>query len=73
MHTFARPAEKTLSVERTPVEGSCPECGGSGLQSYDALSEGGWWHVVKCSFCLTSVDRTPAPRLGPITPLVPTT
>jgi hypothetical protein len=61
-----RPAEPTLSVERQDVEGQCPACGESALQSYPVLSEGGWFDVVKCSNCLHSVSRKPGPKLGPI-------
>jgi endogenous inhibitor of DNA gyrase (YacG/DUF329 family) len=70
MHTFPRPSQKTLTAERDDVDGTCPECGASALQTYDALSEGGWWRVVKCAECLASVERTRGPRLGPISPLV---
>jgi vanillate/4-hydroxybenzoate decarboxylase subunit D len=66
-HTFARPEELHLSVERETVEGSCPECGGETLKRYPVLSEGGWWMVVKCQDCLFSVEREPWGRLGSIT------
>jgi hypothetical protein len=61
-----RPTEATLSVEREDVDGQCPACGESTLQSYPVLSEGGWFDVVKCSNCLHSVSREPGPKLGPI-------
>ena len=69
MHTFPRPQETHLSVERRPVEGSCPACGADALASYRVLGEGGLWDVVKCQECLTSVSRERAPRLGSLTPL----
>jgi hypothetical protein len=56
---------KTLAVERIPVEGSCPICGGSDLQRYPVMSEGGWFDVVKCQDCLNSIERIPGPLLGP--------
>jgi hypothetical protein len=66
-HTFARPEEPYLYVEKVAVEGSCPECGGESLKRYPVLSEGGWWEVVKCQDCLFSVEREPWARLGSIT------
>ena len=69
MQTYPRPAEPYVDVPREPVEGSCPECGSSELRRYPVLSEGGWWDVVKCQQCLTSVSRERAPRLGSLTPL----
>jgi hypothetical protein len=61
-----RPSEPTLSVQRAPVDGNCPQCGTSALQAYPLLSEGGWFDVVKCAHCLHSVARNPGPKLGPI-------
>lgn len=61
-----RPTEKYLSVVRSTVEGACPRCGATALQAYPVLSEGGWFDVVKCSECLTSVERRPGPKLGPV-------
>jgi hypothetical protein len=69
MHTFPRPQEPHLSVERAPVEGACPECGAQALAAYRVLAEGGLWDVVKCQECLASVTRERAPRLGSLTPL----
>jgi hypothetical protein len=69
VHSFPRPAQTHLHVERTAVAGSCPECGGSDLATYRVLSEGGWWQVEKCQSCLASLRRTPAPALGSFTPL----
>lgn len=66
MASYPRPKEPRISVEREPVEGKCPECGGGPLQRYPVLSEGGWWDVVKCHACLFSVSREPGPRLGKI-------
>lgn len=68
--TYPRPQELTLTVQRTDVEGSCPECGRSELKAYPVLSEGGWFDVVKCQNCLHSVSRTRGPLLGPISLLV---
>ena len=68
-HTFPRPSEPFLSVERTPVEGTCPECASANLAAYPVISEGGWWDVVKCQSCLASVARDPGPLFGVYTPL----
>jgi hypothetical protein len=69
MHTFQRPTEKHLSVERRPVEGTCPECGAAELAEYRVLSDGGWFDVQKCQRCLASVKREPAPPFGSYVPL----
>lgn len=63
---YPRPQEKTQSVERVPVAGTCPECGDGSLQKYPVLGEGGWFDVVKCQGCLFSLEREPGPLLGPI-------
>ncbi len=55
-----------ISVERTPVEGTCPGCGAAALAAYPVHSEGGWFDVVKCLECLHSVSRERGPLLGPI-------
>ena len=57
MHTFQRPGEKHLSVERRPVEGACPECGAEELAEYRVLGDGGWFDARKCQRCLASVSR----------------
>jgi vanillate/4-hydroxybenzoate decarboxylase subunit D len=67
MHTFPRPTELHLSVEREPVDGTCPECGAEDLKRYPVLSEGGWWTAVKCQSCLASISREPWNLLGSIT------
>ena len=64
---FMRPTTPEVHAVRTPVEGKCPECGGSGLEAYRVLSEGGWWNVVKCPRCLHARSREPGPLLGPLT------
>ena len=69
MHTFPRPQQTHLSVEREPAEGACPTCGAQALASYRVLGEGGLWDVVKCQECLTSASRERAPRLGSLIPL----
>jgi len=63
---YPRPEERTLFVEREPVEGSCPECGAQELQRYPVLADNGWFDVVKCQACLASVERNPGPLHGPI-------
>ena len=68
-HTFQRPAERYLFVERRPVEGACPECGAEELAEYCVLGDGGWFDVRKCQACLASVNREPAPPFGSYVPL----
>lgn len=55
-----------ISVERVRVDGSCPSCGAADLFGYPVLSEGGWYQVVKCQRCLTSMSREPWSLLGPV-------
>lgn len=69
MHTFPRPSEQHLHVERTPVEGTCAECGAAELAAYRVLGDGGWFDVVKCQGCLASVSRERAPMFGSYVPL----
>lgn len=61
-----RPAQKFLTVERTPVDGECPRCDAAALAAYPVLSEGGWFDVVKCGNCLASIERKPGPKLGAV-------
>ena len=68
-HSFPRPSQPFLSVERRRVEGTCPECGANDLAEYPVLSEGGWWDVRKCQSCLASVSREPGPLFGVYVPL----
>ena len=69
MHSFPRPTEQYLSAERTPAEGTCPECGAAELADYRVLSEGGWWDVRKCQRCLASVTRERGAALRLYVPL----
>jgi hypothetical protein len=69
MHSFPRPSEPHLDVERRPADGACPECGATELADYRVLGEGGWWEVRKCQRCLASVSREPGPPYGSLTPL----
>ncbi len=48
-HTFQRSAERHLHVERTPLAGSCPECGAQELAAYRVLSDGGFFDVQQVS------------------------
>ena len=64
---FMRPSTPEVHTQRDAVAGTCPACQAQSLQRYRVLSEGGWWNVVKCSQCLTSVSREPGPLLGPLT------
>jgi transposase-like protein len=66
-HAFARPEEPYLSVEKEPIDGTCPECGSEDLRRYPVLTEGGWWYVVKCQECLFSLERERGGRMGEIT------
>ncbi|HEY7691699.1 MAG TPA: hypothetical protein VH816_05090 [Gaiellaceae bacterium] len=68
-HTFPRPGERHLSVERRSVAGACPECGAEQLAEYRVLGDGGWFDVRKCQACLASVSREPAPPFGSYLPL----
>jgi vanillate/4-hydroxybenzoate decarboxylase subunit D len=52
-----------IDAFREPIDGSCPNCGESGLARYQVLAEGGWFEVVKCQNCLHSIERT---RLDPL-------
>ncbi|GLI26520.1 hypothetical protein ARHIZOSPH14_07620 [Agromyces rhizosphaerae] len=69
MHTFPRPANERLHVDRVPLGRTCPECGGADVRTYRVLSEGGWWQAVKCQDCLASLEREPSPALGSFVPL----
>jgi vanillate/4-hydroxybenzoate decarboxylase subunit D len=71
MHTFPRPSERHLHVERTAVDATCPECGSTDISEYPVFSEGGWWNVRKCQQCLCSLQRQPGPRFGSYEPLGP--
>jgi uncharacterized Zn finger protein len=62
---YARPQQPTIFLQRADVEGACPACGESRLKAYPVLSEGGWFNVVKCQNCLTSVSRDPD-TTGPV-------
>lgn len=68
-HSFPRPSEPYVSVERRAVDGTCPECGATALAAYPVLSENGWWDVVKCQSCLCSISREPGPLFGVYVPL----
>ncbi len=67
-HSFPRPEQSQMYVERTRVAGACPACGAEELAEYPVLTEGGWWSVRKCQRCLTSVSRTPGPLFGSFEP-----
>jgi hypothetical protein len=64
MADLGRQAAGLSRTERSPVSGSCPECGAAALARYPVVSEGGWFEVVKCQECLASVARTRWSRLG---------
>jgi NMD protein affecting ribosome stability and mRNA decay len=54
------------SVVRTPVGGACPACGAEELAEYPVVSTGGWFRVVKCQQCLSSISRERWHRLGDV-------
>ena len=58
--------EPGVPVERTPVAGVCPSCGAAELAEYPVVSTGGWFRVVKCQACLTSISRERWHRLGDV-------
>lgn len=64
--TSERTTSPPLTQVRDAVAGACPSCGDGQLHRYPVNSEGGWWEVVKCQTCLSSVSRTKIGRLGPI-------
>ncbi|MFS4108362.1 MULTISPECIES: hypothetical protein [unclassified Streptomyces] len=66
MSEDSRTTSRPLFLERRPIEGTCPRCGAEQLCGYPVNSEGGWFDVVKCQYCLLSVSRERGPRLGPI-------
>jgi hypothetical protein len=66
MPPFQRPVTPTVSVEREPASGTCPECGADELARYPVISERGWEIATKCQNCLASVHREPWNRLGPV-------
>lgn len=56
---YPRPTEIYLSVKRTPVEGSCPECGGKDIKRYAAFTSRGPRFVHKCQECFALVREEP--------------
>lgn len=66
-YSYPRPREATPVQARETVAGHCDECGAEALQRYPALSEGGWYMVVKCQNCLHSQRRDKWNRLGHVT------
>jgi len=60
---FPRPTERYVSVERVPVEATCPACGGSNVARYPVANHIGPRMVTKCQDCFEAlaVDR-PAPE-----------
>ena len=57
MDGFPRPSEEKPREEKREVEGACPACGSHDIAAYRVLSDGGWWDVVKCQNCLSSIER----------------
>lgn len=69
MHTFLRPTDRHLHVERIAVDDTCPECDSTDIAEYPVFSENGWWNVRKCQACLYSLSREEGPRFGAYEPL----
>lgn len=42
MHTFLRPTDRHLHVERIAVDDTCPECDSTDIAEYPVFSENGW-------------------------------
>lgn len=59
---YSRPTERYLSVERTPVEGKCAECGGEDIRRYPAFTAKGPFFVTKCQDCFALIN-TEGPSL----------
>jgi hypothetical protein len=55
---FPRPVEERLYVERVPVDGTCPRCGGQEIARYPVVNFAGPRMVTKCQTCFfhLSVD-----------------
>jgi len=60
---FQRPEAERLSVERTPVEGSCPECGSELIARYPVANYLGPRIVTKCQACFYHLSTdVPSPE-----------
>ncbi|MDA3624070.1 hypothetical protein OU415_01400 [Saccharopolyspora sp. WRP15-2] len=55
---FPRPETPRVSVERTPVDASCPSCGGTNIARYPVANYQGPRMVVKCQDCFTHLSVT---------------
>lgn len=55
---FPRPESERVHVERTPVEATCPSCGGSNIARYPVANYLGPRMVVKCQDCFTHLSVT---------------
>jgi hypothetical protein len=55
---FQRPEEDVLSVERTPVAGTCAACGAENLARYPIANSMGPRIAVKCQDCFVAVSIT---------------
>jgi len=54
---YPRPTERFLDVARTPVGGTCAECGGEDVRRYPAFTARGPKIVHKCQSCLALVHE----------------
>lgn len=55
---FPRPETPRVSVERTPVEATCPSCDGTNVARYPVANHQGPRMVVKCQDCFTHLAVT---------------
>jgi vanillate/4-hydroxybenzoate decarboxylase subunit D len=68
MAGYPRPDTPEVYLDKSSVEGKCSNCNEEKLASYPVLSEGGWWNVVKCQSCLSSISRERGPLFGTYQP-----
>ncbi len=52
---YPRPREQYPEVVKTPVDGVCPECGGTDVKRYPAFTARGPKIVHKCQACFALV------------------
>ena len=52
---YPRPRERYPAIEKSAVEGACPECGGDDIRRYPAFTARGPKIVHKCQACFALV------------------
>ncbi|MER6667196.1 hypothetical protein ABT256_21815 [Amycolatopsis japonica] len=55
---FPRPETERVSVERCPVDATCPSCQGTNIARYPVANHLGPRMVVKCQDCFTHLSVT---------------